>query len=451
MLRPQHRDDEGRYLDWQSEAFAETRFDLTDRVVVVGSGRFNYYLSHDGGTDTLFEAALHEAYGDILLGNLGVRIGRQILTWGKTDIVSPLDNLNPLDLRHFVDPLPETMKIPVLMVKADYSIDKWTVEGVYIPFFESSTFDAFGSDFSLLKHSFPDLHFGGVLGLFEHLGWVRFPQLPPPDAMDPHVKTLANDLLRATEYPRDNFLEGDYGIAVKGTWRKLDVELSYLYAWDDFPSYRLDPTLARSLLEGTFDERAIAELLRLVEAGDYSSIASGRFYRMHVAGGGISLAWKQCTFRGEGAYFHKRTFYTTTLEPFQSPAVFYVLGADYTYGDKYILHVQGFHHRLLETRKDPIGIDRDTYGLTGYATAFFLDASLVAELRVVYFFDSRDLMVNPRATYSVTDHFSVSVGGYILQGSGPNRLNTYRDLLRLTPVSYFSDNDAIFISLKYSF
>ncbi len=450
-LKPKHTHGEGRYLDSQTQGFVETTFDLTDWLVAVGSARFDYYLSHDGGTDTLFESRLHEAYADISMGNLAIRIGKQIVVWGKTDIISPLDNLNPLDLRYVIDPLPETMKLPILMAKVDYSRGDWTLEGVYIPFFQSSVFEMFGSDFSLLKHSFPELHFGGILGWFEHVGWIRFPQLPSPDAMDPHLRVAVNDLLRATEYPRDNFLEGDYGLALKGTWKGLDLEVSYLYAWDDLPSYWLNPALASSLVQGTLNESTIVELLRLAENGDYSSIAHGTFCRMHVAGTGLSRAWKQYTFRAEGAYIHKRTFYTTMLEPRRSSVLFYVVGADYTFRDKYLFHVQGFHHRLLEADRSIVGINRDTYGLTTYVTAFFMDATLVSEWRLVYLLDTGDFFLNPRITYAITDHVSVSCGAHVFEGRGPKKLRSLSDLIRLTPLSYVSDNDTIFFTLKYAF
>jgi hypothetical protein len=60
-------------------------------------------------------------YLDVVKGPVFVRVGRQILAWGETDIFRLLDNINPLDASFggFFIPLDER-RVPLDMVRANY-------------------------------------------------------------------------------------------------------------------------------------------------------------------------------------------------------------------------------------------------------------------------------------------------------------------------------------------
>ena len=64
---------------------------------------------------------LFQAYGDISVGNLFMRVGRQILAWGETDGFRLLDNINPLDgsFGGFLIALDER-RVPLDMVRGQY-------------------------------------------------------------------------------------------------------------------------------------------------------------------------------------------------------------------------------------------------------------------------------------------------------------------------------------------
>lgn len=78
------------------------------------------------------ELELREAY---VLGsspNADVKIGRQIVVWGKSDNIRIVDILNPLDLREpgIVDI--EDLRLPVTMTRLDYYFQKWSITGITI-------------------------------------------------------------------------------------------------------------------------------------------------------------------------------------------------------------------------------------------------------------------------------------------------------------------------------
>jgi len=66
---------------------------------------------------------LFEAYGELQVGKLFVRFGRQILSWGETDNFRLLDNINPLDSSFggFLVSLDER-RVPLDMLRANYYI-----------------------------------------------------------------------------------------------------------------------------------------------------------------------------------------------------------------------------------------------------------------------------------------------------------------------------------------
>lgn len=78
-----------------------------------------------------FREAWLDLYG-FIFPDLDVRIGRQVITWGRGDRLNPTRNLNPLDLEDIWD---FGRSHGVEAVKLDYYLnDFFFLEGVYVPF-----------------------------------------------------------------------------------------------------------------------------------------------------------------------------------------------------------------------------------------------------------------------------------------------------------------------------
>ena len=76
-----------------------------------------------------------------------LKLGRQILVWGKSDNLRVTDLLNPLDLREpgIVDI--EDLRLPVGMAKLDYFSGDWGFSLIALPEVRFSKLPPFGSDF----------------------------------------------------------------------------------------------------------------------------------------------------------------------------------------------------------------------------------------------------------------------------------------------------------------
>lgn len=97
-----------------------------------------------------------------VLDSLDVKVGRQIVNWGRSDTVRVLDILNPLDSREpgLVDI--EDLRLPVAMLRLDYYprwVPKvwgtWSVQGLVIPEYRQDRNPSFGSDFNPFSVSPP--------------------------------------------------------------------------------------------------------------------------------------------------------------------------------------------------------------------------------------------------------------------------------------------------------
>lgn len=86
-----------------------------------------------------------------LRGRLGrrfdLKVGRQVLVWGKSDNIRVIDVLNPLDLREPGLTDIEDLRLPVAMARLDGYWGPWRITGAAIPEIRFNRMPAWGSDF----------------------------------------------------------------------------------------------------------------------------------------------------------------------------------------------------------------------------------------------------------------------------------------------------------------
>ncbi len=99
-------------------------------------------------TDYERELEVDELYlAGSLTDNLDLKIGRQVVVWGKADNLRVTDVLNPLDNRvpGLVDI--KYKRLPVTMTKLDYYSGPWNVSGIVVNEVRFDKNPVFGSDF----------------------------------------------------------------------------------------------------------------------------------------------------------------------------------------------------------------------------------------------------------------------------------------------------------------
>ena len=141
--------------------------------------------------------------------SLDIKIGRQIVVWGKSDSLRVVDVLNPLDFREpgMVDI--EDLRLPVTMLKADYYTGDWNISAIVIPEIRFNKTPAFGSDF----------YFGGD-------------NAPPSETVP------------------DDISNPEFALALIGNFSGWDLSLHFANYYDDQPHFvnSTPPHLAHSHL-----------------------------------------------------------------------------------------------------------------------------------------------------------------------------------------------------------
>ncbi len=196
------------FLEFQAELSPAWKFKLS------GSSFYDaaYSLNNRGiytqevldtyETDTEFRETYIEG---TLTEQLDIKIGRQIVVWGKSDNIRVTDLLNPLNLTEPGITDLEDLRLPVFMTKIDYYIGDWGVSAIAIHEKRFHKLPPFGSDF------FP--------------GTRQF----PPETI-----------------PSGSLSNSDYALALNGTFTGWDLALYYADVFDHSPHLFLaqpDPAL----------------------------------------------------------------------------------------------------------------------------------------------------------------------------------------------------------------
>jgi len=118
LLDYEHKFDNGFKVKTNAKAYYDAIYSLR--------GREKY--SKDELDELESEVELFDAYVEgSLANNLDMKLGRQVVVWGRSDTIRITDILNPLDNRRpgMVDI--EDLRLPVAMAKFDYFVGDWRV------------------------------------------------------------------------------------------------------------------------------------------------------------------------------------------------------------------------------------------------------------------------------------------------------------------------------------
>ncbi|MBW2630385.1 MAG: ligand-binding protein SH3 [Deltaproteobacteria bacterium] len=159
-----HDKPEGSETDWRGLSRLRTelnlelnaRFSSSWQARISGKGAYDFAYAirgRDEFTNEVIdnyekELELGETY---LQGNLtkslDIKLGHQIVVWGKSDNIRVTDVLNPLDMREPGLTDIEDLRLPVTMTRLDYYIGDWSLTGIAIHEIRFNKIPEYGSDF----------------------------------------------------------------------------------------------------------------------------------------------------------------------------------------------------------------------------------------------------------------------------------------------------------------
>lgn len=307
----------------------------------------------------LFEGYLFRATPD-----WDIRLGRQRVRWGKTDQISPVDNLNPQDMREFYIPDLEDRKIPNWMARLRIFPGDLTLEGVFIPFFEENEFDYTGNTWALMGPASDDL---------------RIEESDPGKGLD----------------------NSDWGVRLTTTIKGWDMGVSYLHATEKSPHFDFDPFNPNGpTLHADFKRQDIFGLEFETTVGKFG-------------------------LRGEGAYFDRQSLVLENLDSTAKSVAHYVVGIDYIGEAEWYLNVQFSNQHIFEYDDEILFLRKDNFYLNGEINKEFWRGQTMLKLRYVIDLHDGSSFLTPETILSCFKNVELSLGANLFFGPSDTLFGRY--------------------------
>lgn len=336
---------------------------------------------------------LKEIYVDVFLSKMDFRIGKQIIRWGIVEGWRILDEVNPLDFTEHILRDVADRYIPLWMVKADYYIGPYTVEGLWIP-------DVKGHKPAPLRSE-----------------WSQFQTLP--------------DLKKV---PR-NFKNSEGGLRFSGSIKGYEFAVAYLNQWDDFPAaFRSVSGLGLGTLGISPDVKFFPV-----------------YRRLQSYGVGLAKSLGKVVLEGEFAYVDGK-YWGTCTECTGPEIVFGEKQRDYikhVVGVKTVLYGAdisvNFSQDIILNHTSDIQQDGHENAASIFARKEIRYGTMVPQLLVISLLNRHEYLFRPKLEYRYTDKVTFLFGVDVFSGDpgpDPGRLNFF---------GYFDDDDRVYMEVKYSF
>ncbi len=394
-----------------------------------------------------------EAYFDIFLPSVDVRLGKQKVAWGKLDRTQPNDLINPLT---YSDPLLDDeadRKIGVPALQASYYLPaaplipaESRITAVWVPRYVPYRFPLAscrvqdGTSHCAVERWFPP---AGVPPLT-----FRLP-LPPGSPVSALDVPLGFQTAEAS-LPSWRLENSEVGLRYSALVRDVDLALYYFHGFDAQPAFRLS---AKAFGAPSSTPPLFIDLNSLFGATTLSPV----FHHIDSWGADFAYAIGGFTMRGEGAFVRGRPFSrdlrTLLSDPTPiAPAIAQALrelamgagsadvalpdsfavrdsvewgvGGDYLY-EGYMLLAQVNQTDVLHNSVDLLIKDVDTRLLLNLRKAFLSD-SVRTQLVAIHAIESDYTVIRPKVFYQFTDHVGGEVGYLFISGRSHSVGGQYR-------------------------
>lgn len=341
---------------------------LGERLSILAEGWVrNEELFHADAT----RGELREAYLETGWGPLDLRVGKQIVAWGRADRINPTDNLSPRDFTLLV-PDDDDQRLGTPAAKATWHLPWLSVTGFWLPKFE--------------PHTIPIQRVAGVT--------VR-ERIPDQTV-------------------------GQWAIKLEQTGKAVDWSLSYFDGFDPVPDFAIDRVTLTSL-------DLILKHNRIRVIGADAATTLGRFGLRGEAAFTVTEDPRGSKPDVKNPFFFMvlggdRTF----LEH---------LNVNLQYLFRYVVHhvspvdVADPVRRGVAQEQAIVAneLDRVQHGASLRVGNKWLNETLEAEVGAILTFTRLDFAVRPKLTYALTDRWKAVIGVDIFRGDRRSFFGRLRD------------------------
>lgn len=383
-------------------------FDVTDKGIG-GSIALRDKMQHNFGKIDELDPLLREAWIEWSPDMWSIKLGRQIISWGKDDGVTCLNLVNPFNGREMYFESFEDIRIPLWMANISYWFDQ-----------------DHGLQLLVIPRYVP--------------GWA-----PPEGPWSYAVSRWAADYndwqksegavfkMRKPSSSPDNW---EWGVRWSGALSSaFRYTLNYFYTWDDSMNTYAKGTW--TLAGGAVNTLNIIKPDRITVIGgsfDYSS----------------SFLLKDWVFRGEAAYYRKDTYYDYYFGMKERDHLVTMLGWDKYFFTDWWISFQLWQDTLIQQDGGKYYgggsydygngmVDRVENTITFYLMKSFLPGDILHTAVLVVYTDEGEGWIQPQARYEVTDKLHVTTGFNIMWGPRDDLYGQWRD------------KDQVYWEVRYSF
>ena len=355
----------------------------------------NGYVGNDNDLN------LYEAYLKLRGESWDFSVGRQRVRWGKSDQLSPLDSINPDDMRQFMTIDLEERKIPSWLARLRLYRSKFTIETIFMPWFEKSELDYFDSD------------------------WALYRNLRQIVAENPHlpqsIKDYALGLGVDKHQPSDSL--GNISAALRLLWQAAgsDFALSYRYGWESLPTIRSFP-VKNIIFSGDPHSRP-TDFLSSADLSDEE--VDAHYKRQQIVGFEWETVFGLVGFRGEIAYFDHLSLLSSDLTSISKEVVHAVAGVDYTSVNEWYFNLQTSWYRILSYEGRILYFDQDNVSLLGEISKTLWRGNLELSTRYNYTLTDGGYYLQPAVTLKYFANIECEVGVMVFGGDGETMLGSY--------------------------
>lgn len=134
-------------LAWTGAVDNKFRWKVSGHLIYDPVFEFENFYPDKVEDDQKLDGYIYETYADFSLGTWELRLGRQLIVWGEAVGLFFADVVSGLDLREFVLPEFELIRLPQWAARAEYFGENFYGEVVYIPLVTTDNIGEFGAEF----------------------------------------------------------------------------------------------------------------------------------------------------------------------------------------------------------------------------------------------------------------------------------------------------------------
>ena len=431
-------------------------------------GWLQHHTLFGDDVEAWYELSLGETGWDGRLGGanspLRLRIGTLRERWGKTDLLSVVDVLNPTDAR--IGPLvpAEQRRLPIPMAVLSVNQGIFTSETTLIPFAGADRLWLRETDWSVVRQDMiedfisNDIGFGPVDGWLDELdpsdqttldGTIRA-ALANVQQLDPSLRRGQDATTNLDGLPQAILFNGELAQRFTLSTRSADVAVMGGWLRSTFPQAVLDAEISQYLRarELPSDTDAISQLQEAVLVDTALEVTWPRTLFAGVEASGLVGPLQV---RGESGFWQNRVVRQQYGNSTTVPQLAAAVGVDYVYGTSFQATVEGRWQHLFNAPDDLVFSRPDQVQIALLVRGSMFGERLRLTLGGAYDFTFQELYLRPTIAWRPADLFQLEVGGLLMEGfatpapAGLLEALTYEG----GPASYWSQNDSVTVSASF--